>query len=117
MIAIPFYFLSAVGLIILRFREPTTLRPFKNWIIIPVIFCIVSFFVLIFGAYSSPLQAFISALVLAIGTCVWQMDEKMLLTMKSQLIAYTTSIKSRFFGRKGFFHASSDSLEMNDFAE
>jgi amino acid transporter len=41
-----FYFLTVLGLIILRVKEPALERPYKTWITTPVIFCCVSLFLL-----------------------------------------------------------------------
>jgi solute carrier family 7 (L-type amino acid transporter), member 9/15 len=45
-----FFFLTVVGAIILRFREPELKRPYKPFILIPVVFAVLSGFVVIRGA-------------------------------------------------------------------
>jgi L-type amino acid transporter 9 len=52
-----FFFLTVLGTIILRFREPNLPRPVKPLIIIPIIFAIISGFVVIRGAVFAPTQA------------------------------------------------------------
>lgn len=52
-----FYFLTVLGLIVLRIREPRLERPYKTWISTPIIFCCVSLFLLSRAVFVEPLQA------------------------------------------------------------
>ncbi|KAF1993018.1 amino acid transporter [Amniculicola lignicola CBS 123094] len=52
-----FFFLTVLGDIILRFREPNLRRPFKPFIVIPGVFAVISGFVTIRGAIFAPVQA------------------------------------------------------------
>lgn len=52
-----FFFLTVLGAIILRFREPNLPRPVKPFIAIPAVFAIISGFVVIRGAVFAPIQA------------------------------------------------------------
>lgn len=52
-----FFFLTVLGAIILRFREPGLERPVKPFILIPVLFAIISGFVVARGAIFAPVQA------------------------------------------------------------
>lgn len=52
-----FFFLTVLGAIILRFREPDLLRPVKPFIATPIVFAIISGFVVIRGAVFAPVQA------------------------------------------------------------
>ncbi|CAE6446018.1 Y+L amino acid transporter 2 AltName: Full=Cationic amino acid transporter, y+ system [Rhizoctonia solani AG-1 IB] len=52
-----FYFLTGVGLIILRVKEPGLPRPYKAWIITPLIFSGVSLFLLLMPIFAAPLEA------------------------------------------------------------
>ncbi len=54
-----FYFLTVLGLIILRVREPQLERPYKAWITTPIIFCCVSLFLLSRAVFGQPLQTVI----------------------------------------------------------
>ncbi|KAL4926506.1 amidase signature domain-containing protein [Aspergillus undulatus] len=54
-----FYFLTVLGLIVLRVREPHLERPYKTWISTPIIFCCVSLFLLSRAVISEPLQTLI----------------------------------------------------------
>jgi amino acid transporter len=62
-----FFFLAVLGAIILRCREPELRRPYKVFIAFPVIFIVVSGFVVIRGALFAPLQAGIIVGVWAVG--------------------------------------------------
>jgi L-type amino acid transporter 9 len=59
-----FFFLTVLGAIILRFREPNLPRPVKPFILIPILFALISGFVVIRGAVFAPVQAVILA-------CIW----------------------------------------------
>jgi len=52
-----FFFLTVVGAIVLRYREPDLARPYKPSVLIPVVFALVSGFVVIRGAIFAPSQA------------------------------------------------------------
>ena len=62
-----FFFLTVLGAIILRFKEPDLRRPYKPFILIPVIFAIVSGFVVVRGAVFAPVQAVILVVLWIIG--------------------------------------------------
>jgi amino acid transporter len=115
MIAVPFYLLSAVSLVVLRFKEAHTSRPFKVWIAIPIIFSFVSFSVILLGAYSSPLQTLISLFVFVIGTAIWWMDESRFNTLHSIFMGLLQSIKSKIIRSRGYDPA--DSMDMNELTE
>jgi amino acid transporter len=51
-----FYFLTVLGLIVLRVREPHLERPYRTWITTPIIFCCVSLFLLSRAVFAQPLQ-------------------------------------------------------------
>ncbi|KAJ5752311.1 hypothetical protein N7520_009228 [Penicillium odoratum] len=54
-----FYFLTVLGLIVLRIREPHLERPYRTWITTPLIFCCVSLFLLSRAVIAEPLQTLI----------------------------------------------------------
>lgn len=51
-----FYFVTVLGLIVLRVREPRLERPYRTWITTPIIFCCVSLFLLSRAVFAQPLQ-------------------------------------------------------------
>ncbi|KAF6832378.1 amino acid transporter [Colletotrichum plurivorum] len=52
-----FFFLTVLGAVILRVREPELRRPYKPFVAIPVAFALVSGFVVVRGAIFAPAQA------------------------------------------------------------
>ncbi|KAF7294914.1 L-methionine transporter [Mycena indigotica] len=52
-----FYFLTVLGLVILRVKEPLLERPYKTWIITPLTFCAVALFLLCMPIIAAPLPA------------------------------------------------------------
>ncbi|KAA8896310.1 amino acid permease-domain-containing protein [Sphaerosporella brunnea] len=66
-----FYFLTVLGLIVLRYREPSLERPYRTWISTPLIFCCVSLFLICRGVFSSPLQTLVVCAFVAAGVPVY----------------------------------------------
>lgn len=62
-----FYFLTVLGLIVLRVREPNLERPYRTWISTPIIFCCVSLFLLSRAVFAEPLQTLIVAAFVIAG--------------------------------------------------
>ncbi|KAL9602843.1 MAG: hypothetical protein Q9219_001538 [cf. Caloplaca sp. 3 TL-2023] len=54
-----FYFLTVLGLIVLRVREPHMERPYRTWISTPIIFCCVSLFLLSRAVFAKPVQTLV----------------------------------------------------------
>lgn len=73
-----FYFAAVVGLIVLRVREPELERPYKCWIITPVIFCCVSLFLLSRAVFAKPLQALVVVAFLLVGVPLywWRVESR-----------------------------------------
>jgi len=66
-----FYFLTVLGLIILRVREPYLERPYRTWISTPIIFCCVSLFLLSRAVFAKPKQTLIVVAFVAAGVPVY----------------------------------------------
>ena len=62
-----FYFLTVLGLIVLRIREPNLERPYKTWITTPIIFCCVSLFLVSRAVINQPFQTVIVVAFVASG--------------------------------------------------
>ncbi|KAH6854037.1 amino acid/polyamine transporter I [Chaetomium sp. MPI-CAGE-AT-0009] len=62
-----FFFLTVLGAIILRYRQPQLARPYKPFVLIPVVFALVSGFVVVRGAAFAPTQALILVGLWALG--------------------------------------------------
>jgi L-type amino acid transporter 9 len=66
-----FFFLTVLGAIILRIREPHLPRPVKPFIGIPVTFAIISGFVVVRGAVFAPVQAAILVGIWVAGAALY----------------------------------------------
>ncbi|KAK2019755.1 amino acid permease [Colletotrichum eremochloae] len=66
-----FYFITVLGLIILRVREPQLDRPYKTWITTSIIFCCVSLFLLSRAVFAQPLQTVTVVLFVVAGVPVY----------------------------------------------
>ena len=74
--AYSFYFLTVLGLIILRVREPYLERPYRTWITTPIIFCCVSIFLLSRAIFAKPMQVIIVVAFVAAGVPVYFLKVK-----------------------------------------
>ncbi|GLB34923.1 putative amino acid permease [Lyophyllum shimeji] len=52
-----FYFLTVLGLVVLRVKEPMLERPYRTWIVTPIIFCAVALFLLCMPIIAAPVEA------------------------------------------------------------
>ncbi|KAI6036238.1 amino acid permease-domain-containing protein [Pisolithus microcarpus] len=52
-----FYFVTVLGLVILREKEPNLERPYRTWIVTPLTFCAVALFLLCMPIIAAPLEA------------------------------------------------------------
>ena len=68
----PFFFLTVVGALVLRHREPDLPRSYKTPVVVPVIFTLVSGFVVVRGALFAPVQAAILIIVWFVGISFYQ---------------------------------------------
>jgi solute carrier family 7 (L-type amino acid transporter), member 9/15 len=66
-----FFFLTALGAMVLRLREPGLRRPYRPWIVVPGIFVLVSGFVIVRGAIFAPFQAGTLVAVWIFGLGFW----------------------------------------------
>ncbi|KAI0532316.1 amino acid/polyamine transporter I [Xylaria digitata] len=62
-----FFFLTVLGAIVLRIREPGLRRPYRPFILVPAIFAVVSGFVVIRGAIFAPVLAVVLIMLWIIG--------------------------------------------------
>lgn len=66
-----FYFITVLGLIVLRVKEPNLERPYKTWITTPIIFCCVSLFLLSRAVFAQPLQTLLVVAFVVAGVPVY----------------------------------------------
>ncbi|RXW24138.1 hypothetical protein EST38_g1706 [Candolleomyces aberdarensis] len=93
-----FYFLTVLGLVILRIKEPMLERPYKTWIITPLIFCGVALFLLCMPIIAAPIEAIAVLGFIAAGVPVYyltQADED----AKPRIISIFEDLFSRLRGR------------------
>lgn len=69
-----FYFLTVLGLIVLRVREPYLERPYRTWLSTPIVFCCVSLFLLSRAVFKQPVQTLlvVGFVVLGVGVYYWR---------------------------------------------
>ncbi|KAF5557194.1 large neutral amino acid transporter [Fusarium phyllophilum] len=70
-----FFFLTVLGAIILRYREPDLERPYKTFSINPVVFVLVSGFVVVRGAIFAPIQAIVILVIWALGIAFYKVRQ------------------------------------------
>lgn len=73
-----FFFLTVLGAIILRYREPELKRPVKPFILIPILFALISGFVVVRGAVFAPTQAVILIGIWIIGAVFYFVRKRVL---------------------------------------
>jgi amino acid transporter len=66
-----FYFLTVLGLIVLRVKEPHLERPYRTWISTPIIFCCVSLFLLSRAVFAEPVQTLIVVAFVVAGVPIY----------------------------------------------
>ncbi|KAL1959962.1 hypothetical protein VTO42DRAFT_630 [Malbranchea cinnamomea] len=73
-----FYFLTVLGLIVLRIRQPQLERPYRTWITTPIIFCCVSLFLLSRAVFAEPLKTLtvIAFIVVGIPVYFWRISQR-----------------------------------------
>ncbi|KAJ3883499.1 L-methionine transporter [Lentinula edodes] len=71
-----FYFLTVLGLVILRIKEPMLERPYKTWIITPLIFCGVALFLLVMPIIAAPLEAVAVLVFILAGVPVYYITHR-----------------------------------------
>ncbi|KAI2624805.1 amino acid transporter [Xylaria nigripes] len=72
-----FFFLTVVGAVVLRFREPGLPRPYKPFVLVPVVFAIVSGFVVVRGAIFEPVLAAVLVVLWIVGVVVYWMRREL----------------------------------------
>ncbi|KAL0946858.1 hypothetical protein HGRIS_013025 [Hohenbuehelia grisea] len=71
-----FYFLTVLGLVILRVKEPMLERPYKTFIITPLTFCGVALFLLCMPIIAAPLEAMAVLGFVAAGVPVYYITHR-----------------------------------------
>jgi len=93
-----FYFLTVLGLVILRVREPMLERPYKTWIITPLLFCAVALFLLCMPIIAAPLEALAVLGFILAGVPVYYMTQTHE-SSRPRIISLCRSYLLRLIGR------------------
>ncbi|KAN0076858.1 Amino acid permease domain containing protein [Tylopilus felleus] len=94
-----FYFLTVLGLIILRVKEPNLARPYKTWIITPLTFCAVTIFLLCMPIIAAPLEAVAVLGFILAGVPVYYLTNRNVLRWNSNYPGFLGSCFDRTRGR------------------
>ncbi|KAG8855164.1 hypothetical protein FRB96_007202 [Tulasnella sp. 330] len=70
-----FYFLTVMGLLVLRVKEPNLERPYKTWIITPLTFSAVALFLLSMPIAAAPLEALAAVAFIAVGIPIYYISQ------------------------------------------
>ncbi|ESZ93680.1 hypothetical protein SBOR_5920 [Sclerotinia borealis F-4128] len=100
-----FYFLTVLGLIVLRVREPNLERPYKTWITTPIIFCCVSLFLLSRAVFAEPVQTVIVIAFVLAGVPIyyWRIRGRDQVTRRERSSSRSGSGSGWKFWARGFF--------------
>ncbi|WWD16103.1 hypothetical protein CI109_100528 [Kwoniella shandongensis] len=71
-----FYLLTVLGLLVLRAKEPHLDRPYRTWLITPIVFCIVAMFLLLMPIFAAPLEAFAAFVFIAAGVPMYYLTAR-----------------------------------------
>ncbi|KAI0950592.1 hypothetical protein AcV7_009010 [Taiwanofungus camphoratus] len=71
-----FYFLTVLGLVILRVKEPMLERPYKTWITTPLVFCALCLFLLCMPVIAAPLEAMAVLGFVLVGIPVYYITQR-----------------------------------------
>ena len=76
--AYTFYFVTVLGLIVLRINQPNLERPYRTWITTPIIFCCVSLFLVSRAVIARPIQTLIVLAFILSGVPVyfWRLSKR-----------------------------------------
>ena len=66
-----FYFLTVLGLLVLRVKEPHLERPYRCWIMTPIVFCCVSLFLLSRSIVAQPVSSLAVAAFVVVGVPIY----------------------------------------------
>ncbi|EKM55586.1 uncharacterized protein PHACADRAFT_93389 [Phanerochaete carnosa HHB-10118-sp] len=95
-----FYFLTVLGLVILRIKEPLLERPYKTWITTPLIFCAVCLFLLCMPIIAAPLEAMAVLGFVLVGIPIYYLTQRELYPkIKSPGLAYIQDCIAKIRGR------------------
>ncbi|TFY51174.1 hypothetical protein EVJ58_g10704 [Rhodofomes roseus] len=117
-----FYFLTVLGVLVLRMKEPQLERPYRTWITTPIIFCAVCVFLLSMPVKAAPTQALAAIGFILAGIPVYFMTQREELSSTLNAISIAKDrferLRARWTQRGGGWQAvaneGEDRVEMVD---
>ncbi|CAA7271674.1 unnamed protein product [Cyclocybe aegerita] len=94
-----FYFLTVLGLVILRVKEPMLERPYRTWIITPLTFCAVALFLLCMPIIAAPVEAAAVLGFILVGIPVYYLTQAADDEDQSRVSMWFKGIVNRLRGR------------------
>ncbi|KAG0348353.1 hypothetical protein BG004_005380 [Podila humilis] len=70
-----FYLASIMGLLYLRYHEPNLKRPFKVWMIVPILFTFLGLFLFLMPFVRAPLESCLAMVIVLAGVPLWVIKE------------------------------------------
>ncbi|KAK3834758.1 MAG: amino acid permease-domain-containing protein [Linnemannia elongata] len=70
-----FYLSSILGLLYLRYHEPNLKRPFKVWMVVPILFTFFGLFLFLMPFVQAPLESCLSMVIVLSGLPLWVVKE------------------------------------------
>lgn len=62
-----FFFATVLGAILLRYRQPDLVRPYRTWLATPVVFCCVALFLVVRGVFEAPRESGLGIAFILLG--------------------------------------------------
>jgi amino acid transporter len=87
-----FYLLAVCGLLVLRWTDPITYRPFRVWLPVPVIFCGATVFLIVFSVMEAPFEAVSALGFMFLGIPAWWIVVYRRTPWEGTLIIFTIGI-------------------------
>lgn len=69
------YLSSILGLLYLRYHEPNLKRPFKVWMVVPILFTFFGLFLFLMPFVRAPLESCLSMVIVLSGLPLWVVKE------------------------------------------
>jgi len=114
-----FYFLTVLGLVILRIKEPMLERPYKTWITTPLLFCAVALFLLCMPIIAAPFEALAVLSFVLAGIPMYYITQRgalMALQRRFPFLSrlYDPSTRTPGFGWQAVATEGDDEIEMTE---
>ncbi|WVQ98904.1 hypothetical protein IAU59_006035 [Kwoniella sp. CBS 9459] len=71
-----FYLLTVLGLLVLRVKEPHLERPYRTWLVTPIVFCLVASFLLLMPIFAAPIEAIAAFMFIGSGVPMYYLTAR-----------------------------------------